>query len=54
MSSAVGKKIAGIRPGEDPPVNEEKKKERRTYLLARGLMPCQKRWSQGECFQIQK
>ena len=42
MSSAAGG-IAGIRPGEDPPVNLKKK---RPPIIARGLMPgARKRWS---------
>ena len=45
MSVAAGE-IAGIRPGEDPPVNLKKKK--RPPIIARGLMPgARKRWSQG-------
>ena len=44
MSSAAGG-IAGIRPGEDPPVNLKKKKKR-PPIIARGLMPgARKRWS---------
>ena len=48
MSSAVGG-IAGIRPGEDPPVNLKKKRKKgEPTILARGLMPgARKRWSQG-------
>ena len=44
MSSAAGG-IAGIRPGEDPPVNLKKKKKR-PPIIARGLMPgARKRWT---------
>ena len=41
--------IAGIRPGEDPPVNLKKKRKKgEPTILARGLMPgARKRWSQG-------
>ena len=48
MSSAAGG-IAGIRPGEDPPVNLKKKRKKgEPTILARGLMPgARKRWSQG-------
>ena len=45
MSVAAGE-IAGIRPGEDPPVNLKKKKK--PTIIAKGLMPgARKRWSQG-------
>ena len=45
MSSAAGG-IAGIRPGEDPPVNLKKKKKKRPPIIARGLMPgARTRWS---------
>tara|TARA_R100001198_G_C5175801_1_gene174606 strand:- start:83 stop:562 length:480 start_codon:yes stop_codon:yes gene_type:complete len=41
--------VAGIRPGEDPPVNLKKKRKKgEPTILARGLMPgARKRWSQG-------
>jgi len=43
MSVSAGG-IAGIRPGEDPPVHLKKKK--RPPIIARGLMPgARKRWS---------
>ena len=39
--------IAGINPGEDPPVNLKKRKKK-PPILARGLMPgARKRWSGG-------
>ena len=45
MSVAAGE-IAGIRPGENPPVNLKKKKK--PTIIAKGLMPgARKRWSQG-------
>ena len=39
--------VAGIRPGEDPPVNLKKKRKKgEPTILARGLMPgARKRWS---------
>jgi len=44
--SVSGGGIAGIRPGEDPPVNLKKKKK--PTIIAKGLMPgARKRWSQG-------
>ena len=47
MSVAAGE-IAGIRPGEDPPVNLKKKKKKKPTIIAKGLMPgARKRWSQG-------
>lgn len=45
MSVASGG-IAGINPGEDPPVNLKKKK--RPTIIARGCMPgARKRWREG-------
>jgi len=44
-SSTTPPGIAGINPGEDPPVNKKKKKP---PIIARGLMPgARKRWSGG-------
>ena len=44
-SSTTPPGIAGINPGEDPPVNKKKKKP---TIIAKGLMPgARKRWSKG-------
>ena len=41
-------KVAGIVPGEDPPVGRRRKKKGEPTILARGLMPgARTRWRNG-------